>query len=34
MSWMLLQAYHEVVENADIGALMAFDTIIPLLKFE
>jgi hypothetical protein len=34
MSWMLLQVYHEIKENADFGAVMAFDTIIQFLKLD
>lgn len=34
MSRMLLQVYHEIVENADFGAVMAFDAIIRFLKLE
>ena len=34
MSWMLLQVCHEIVENADFGAVMAFDIIICFLKLE
>lgn len=34
MSWVLLQVYHEIVENADFGDVMAFDTIIQFLKLE
>jgi len=32
MSWMLLRVYHEIVENADFGAVLASDTIIRFLK--
>lgn len=32
MSWMLLQVYHEIVENAAFGAVVTFDTIIRFLK--
>ena len=34
MSWMLLQVYHEIVENAAFGAVMACDVIICFLKLE
>jgi transposase len=34
MSWMLMQVYHEIVENAAFGTVMAFDTIIRFLKLE
>jgi transposase len=34
MSWMLLQVYHKISENADYGAVMAHDTVIELLRLE
>ena len=34
MSWMLMQVYHEIEENADFGAVMACDTIIQFLGLE
>ena len=34
MSWMLMQVYHEIVENAAFGSVMAFDTIIRFLELE
>ena len=34
MSWMLLQVYHEIVENADFGAVIVFDDIIHFLELE
>jgi hypothetical protein len=34
MSWMLLQVYHEISENADCGDVVAYDTIIQSLKLE
>ena len=34
MSWTLLQVYHEIVENAAFGTVMACDTIIRFLKLE
>jgi len=34
MSWMLLQVYHKISENADYGAVMAHDAVIELLRLE
>lgn len=34
MSWMLMQVYHKIEENADFGAVMACDTIIQFLGLE
>lgn len=34
MSWMPLQVYHEISENADYGDVVAYDTIIQSLKLE